>query len=49
MFDAILHKGPVSPVQLNPETPARIGEIINKALEIDRDVRLSSAKKKTCR
>jgi serine/threonine protein kinase len=32
LFDAILHKAPVSPVQLNPETPARLGEIINKAL-----------------
>ena len=43
LFDAILHKAPVSPVQLNPEAPARLGEIMNKALEKDREMRYQVA------
>jgi hypothetical protein len=43
LFDAILHKAPVSPVQLNLETPAKLGEIVNKALEKDREVRYQHA------
>jgi len=34
---------PVSPVQLNPETPGKLGEIIDKALEKDRDLRYQGA------
>jgi eukaryotic-like serine/threonine-protein kinase len=43
IFDGILHKVPSSPVQLNPQLPVRLDEIINKALEKDRELRCQSA------
>ncbi len=42
VFDSILHGVPVSPAQINPELPPKLEEIINKAMEKDRELRYQS-------
>jgi eukaryotic-like serine/threonine-protein kinase len=39
VFEAILNRTPKPPVRLNPALPSRLEEIINKALEKDRELR----------
>jgi serine/threonine protein kinase/WD40 repeat protein len=41
--EAILNRPFVNPLRLNPELPARLEDIINKALEKDRDLRYQTA------
>ncbi len=43
IFDAILNREPVPPVRLNPDLPAKMEEIINRAIEKDRNLRYQHA------
>ena len=43
IFSAILERAPVSPVRLNPALPAKLEDIINRALEKDRNLRYQHA------
>jgi serine/threonine protein kinase len=43
IFDRILHAPPTSPVRLNPELPAELERIVNKALEKDPNLRYQHA------
>ncbi len=43
IFNSILERAPAPPTRINPDLPPRLDEIINKALEKDRDLRYQTA------
>ncbi|MGD1081780.1 MAG: protein kinase [Candidatus Sulfotelmatobacter sp.] len=43
IFDGIMNRAPLSPLRLNPDLPPKLDDIINKALEKDRDLRYQHA------
>jgi len=43
VFQAILDRAPVSPVRLNPDLPPKLEDVINKAIEKDRNLRYQHA------
>jgi serine/threonine protein kinase/Tfp pilus assembly protein PilF len=43
IFNAILERAPTSPVRVNPDVPVKLEEVINKALDKDRELRYQHA------
>ncbi len=43
IFDAILNRAPLAPVRLNPNLPSKLEDVINRALEKDRELRYQHA------
>jgi eukaryotic-like serine/threonine-protein kinase len=43
IFNAILERAPASPVRFNPDLPPRLDDILNRALEKDRELRYQHA------
>jgi serine/threonine protein kinase/tetratricopeptide (TPR) repeat protein len=43
VFESILNRSPVPPARINPDIPPKLGEIVEKALEKDREIRYQHA------
>jgi serine/threonine protein kinase len=43
IFDEIMNRAPVAPIRLNPSLPPKLEDMINRALEKDRDLRYQHA------
>ena len=48
IFNAILERNPFRPVRVNPDVPPKLEDIINKALEKDRNLRYQVAARDAC-